>query len=363
MKRALITGISGQDGSYLAEYLLELGYQVFGLVRRDAQSMRWVQPIAHRMEFLYGDLRDPVSLEAAFRKAWPDEVYNLAAQVFIPTSWEFPADTFDINVGGLARLLQIIEREKPDTRLYQASSSEMFGNANGPCSEQTPFTPASPYGVSKLAAHRLCEIYRGRDLFAVGGILFNHESPRRGPEMVTRKITRAAAAWARGDRTKLKLGNLQARRDWGFAGDYVKAIHLMLQQREPKDYVIGTGRSHSVAEFVEQVLAELRNIVGNRDFSGPIEEFVEVDARLLRANEIHDLRADASLAHNELGWKPSVDLPGLVHMMVATDIAALDGEPSAALVAAYPSLLTREPESGCGLAARGSRSELLPRTP
>jgi len=308
----------------LAEYLLELGYQVHGLVRRDVQSMRWMQPIAHRIECSYGDLRDPVSLEAAFRKAWPDEVYNLAAQVFIPTSWEFPAETFDINVGGLTRLLQIIEREKQDTRLYQASSSEMFGNANGLCNEETPFTPASPYGVSKLAAHRVCGIYRGRGLFAVGGILFNHESPRRGPEMVTRKITRAAAAWARGDRTKLRLGNLDARRDWGFAGDYVKAIHLMLQQREPKDYVIGTGRSHSVAEFVEHVLKALHSIAGHKDFSGPIEKFVEVDPRLLRTNEIYDLSADASLARKELGWKPTVDLPGLVSMMVAADIAALN---------------------------------------
>jgi GDPmannose 4,6-dehydratase len=322
-RRALITGISGQDGSYLAEHLLELDYEVYGLVRRDPQSMRWIQPIAHRIEFVYGDLRDPVSLETAFRKAWPDEVYNLAAQVFIPTSWEFPADTFDVNVGGLARLLQIVEREKPDTCVYQASSSEMFGNVNGPCNEETDLHPASPYGVSKLAAHRLCEIYRERGLYVVGGILFNHESPRRGPEMVTRKITRAAAAWAKGDRTKLKLGNLQARRDWGFAGDYVKAMHLMLQQKRPKDYVIGTGQSHSVAEFVEQVLDELRRIDGQGRFSRPIEKFVEVDTRLVRANEIHDLRADASLAHKELGWKPQVAFPELIRMMVEADLRAV----------------------------------------
>ena len=335
MKRALITGISGQDGSYLAEHLLGLGYQIYGLVRRDSQTMQWIYPISQFIEFVYGDLRDAVSLEAAFRKAWPDELYNLAAQVFIPTGWEFPAETFDINVGGLARLLQIVEREKPDTRVYQASSSEMFGNVNGPCSEVTPLRPASPYGVSKLAAHRLCDIYRERGLFVVGGILFNHESPRRGPEMVTRKITRAAASWARGDRTKLRLGNLEARRDWGFAGDYVKAMHLMLQQKEPKDYVIGTGESHSVAEFVERVLAELRSVVGHEDFSRGPEGFVEVDQRLARPNEIHDLKADSSLARAELGWVPAVDFLDLVSTMVAADLAALDRAPIDNLAATY----------------------------
>lgn len=326
MKKALITGISGQDGSYLAEYLLSTGYQVYGLVRREPQTTRWLESIHRRIELVYGDLRDATSLEVAFRKAWPDEVYNLAGQVFVPTSWELPAETFDINVGGLARLLQVVEREKPDTRVYQASSSEMFGNVNGLCDESTPLSPASPYGVSKMAAHRLCQIYRERGVFAVGGILFNHESPRRGPEMVTRKITRAAAAWVAGDRTKLKLGNLQARRDWGFAGDYVKAMHLMLQQREPKDYIIGTGTSHSVADFVTQVLVELRALRGDADFSGPIEKFVEVDSRLVRTNEIHDLRADATLAREKLGWKPAVDFSGLVRMMVAADVAANDGQ-------------------------------------
>jgi GDPmannose 4,6-dehydratase len=332
-KTALITGISGQDGSYLAEYLLNLGYHVWGFARRDPQGMRWIWPIANRIELVYGDLRDPISLEVGLRKAWPDEVYNLAAQVFVPSSWEFPAETVDTNVGGLARILRIVEQEKPDTRVYQASSSEMYGNAPGACNEQTPFSPASPYGVSKLAAHRLCQIYRERGLYVVGGILFNHESPRRGPEMVTRRITLAAASWAKGDRTKLKLGNLQARRDWGFAGDYVKAIHLMLQQKEPKDYTIGTGKSHSVAEFVEQVFGELRQIDGKGDFSGPIEKFVEVDPRFLRTSEIRDLRADASLARKELGWKPTVDFQQLVHMMVTADYAALNTELTSPLFA------------------------------
>lgn len=336
MKSALITGISGQDGSYLAEHLLELGYRVYGLVRRDPQSMRWLKAIAHRIEFIYGDLRDSVSLETAFRKAWPDEIYNLAGQVFIPSSWELPAETFDMNVGGLARFLRVVEREKADTRIYQASSSEMFGNAKGPCSEKTSFHPVSPYGISKLAGHRLCNIYRSRGIFAVGGILFNHESPRRGPEMVTRKITLAAAAWARGDRTKLRLGNLEARRDWGFAGDYVKAMHLMLQQEEPKDYVIGTGNSHSVAEYVEQVFVELRNILGSKDFSGGLEKFVEVDPSLMRANEINDLKANGSLARTELGWKPAIDFQSLVRMMVTAEIAAFDGEPGEAAAVLCP---------------------------
>jgi len=324
MKRALITGISGQDGSYLAEYLLDLDYQVYGLVRREPATMRWLEPIRGGVELLYGDMRDTESLQVAFRKAWPDEVYNLAAQVFVPTSWECPAETFDINVGGLCRLLTIVEREKPDTRVYQASSSEMFGNTTGLCSEETPLRPTSPYGTSKLSAHRLAEVYRGRGLFVVGGILFNHESPRRGPEMVTRKITRAAAAWARGDRTKLKLGNLQARRDWGFAGDYVKAMHAMLQPPQPKDYVIGTGESHSVAEFVGQVLKELHGLNGasEREVASLIQEHVEVDPRLLRTGEIHDLRADASLARRELGWQPSLDFPGLVRMMLEADLTA-----------------------------------------
>jgi GDPmannose 4,6-dehydratase len=322
MRTALITGISGQDGSYLAEHLLGLGYHVFGIVRREAGAMRWLAPVASHVELLYGDMRDAASLEVAFQKAWPAEIYNLAGQVFVPASWEIPEETFDINVSGLARLLRIVERRKPDTRVYQASSSEMFGNADGLRNESTPFNPTSPYGVSKMAAHRLCEVYRQRGLFAVGGILFNHESPRRGPEMVTRKITRTAAAWAHGDRTKLKLGNLRARRDWGFAGDYVKAMHAMLQQPAARDYVVGTGESHSVADFVAQVLVELKALMGRACPFATVKECVEVDARLLRTGEIHDLRADASLARRQLGWKPEVDFAGLVQMMVRADVEA-----------------------------------------
>ncbi len=322
MKRALITGISGQDGSYLAEHLLEQGCEVWGLVRREPASLRWLSPFIHRIELVYGDLRDAESLAVAFRKAWPDEVYNLGGQVFVPTSWECPAETFDINVGGLTRLLQIVERQKRDTRVYQASTSEMFGNQAAICSEETPFRPMSPYGTSKAAAHRLVEVYRERGLYAVAGILFNHESPRRGPEMVTRKITRAAARWAAGDRTKLKLGNLEARRDWGFAGDYVKAMHAMLQQPVPRDYVIGTGVSHSVAEFVAQVLTAMKGLIGTEDVPASIDDWVEVDSQLLRTGEIHDLRADASRARQELGWRPTVGFEDLVRMMVAGDLTA-----------------------------------------
>ena len=319
MKKALITGISGQDGGYLAEYLLELGYSVYGVVRREAATMRWLGPIQGKLEVLYADMRDTASLEVAFAKSSPDEVYNLAGQVFVPTSWQIPAETFDINVGGLARLLNIIERQKPDTRLYQASSSEMYGNLNGLRNEQTALAPTSPYGVSKTAAHRLCEVYRERGVFVVGGILFNHESPRRGPEMVTRKITLAAADWAQGKKSKLKLGNMQARRDWGYAGDYVRAMHAMLQQEKPNDYVIATGESHSVYEFVVEVLQCLNLVPAGRNVAEVVNEYVEVDPKLFRTGEIHDLRGDSSLARRALNWNPDVDFKGLVKMMVESD--------------------------------------------
>ena len=326
MKKALITGVSGQDGSYLAEYLLELGYRVYGLVRRESGSMRWLNPIQDKIEILYGDMRDPASLEVAFAKASPDEVYNLAGQVFVPTSWHIAAETFDINVGGLARLLNIIERQKPDTRLYQASSSEMYGNLDGLRNEQTALAPTSPYGVSKTAAHYLCGVYRARGIFAVGGILFNHESPRRGPEMVTRKITLTAADWAGGKKkNKVKLGNMQARRDWGFAGDYVRAMHAMLQQEKPIDYVIATGESHSVYEFVVEVLHCLDLVPAGANVANVVNEYVEVDPKLFRTGEIHDLRGDASLARRALNWQPEVDFKGLVRMMVEADAIAKNG--------------------------------------
>jgi GDPmannose 4,6-dehydratase len=319
MKKALITGISGQDGSYLAEYLLGLDYKVYGLVRRESSTMRWLRDIDDQVEVLYGDMRDTVSLEVAFAKATPDEVYNLAGQVFVPTSWHMPAETFDINVGGLARLLNIVERVKPDTRVYQASSSEMYGNLDGLRNEDTRLAPTSPYGVSKTAAHKLCEVYRARGIFAVGGILFNHESPRRGPEMVTRKITIASKDWALGKKNKVKLGNMDARRDWGFAGDYIRAMHAMLQTSEAVDYVIATGVSHSVFEFVAEVLRSLDLVPAGADIKKVVDEYVEVDPKLFRTGEIHDLRGDAALARKQLNWHPEVDFRGLVRMMVEAD--------------------------------------------
>jgi GDPmannose 4,6-dehydratase len=245
----------------------------------------------------------------------------------VPTSWHLPAETFDINVGGLARMLNIVERLKPDTRVYQASSSEMYGNLNGLRNEETAMDPTSPYGVSKTAAHRLCDVYRARGIFAVGGILFNHESPRRGPEMVTRKITLAAADWAQGKKNKVKLGNMQARRDWGFAGDYVRAMHAMLQQEKPVDYVIATGQSHSVYEFVVEVLRTLALMPAGSNVADVVNEYVEVDPKLFRTGEIHDLRGAATRARAALNWQPEVDFKGLVRMMVESDTAV--GDPAA----------------------------------
>ncbi len=330
MKKAIITGISGQDGSYLAEYLLDLGYKVYGLVRRESGTMRWLSHVQDQVEVLYGDMRDTVSLEVAFAKADPDEVYNLAGQVFVPTSWQLPAETFDINVGGLARMLNIVERLKPDTRVYQASSSEMYGNLNGLRNEDTIMAATSPYGVSKTAAHRLCEVYRARGVYAVGGILFNHESPRRGPEMVTRKITLAAADWAQGKKNKVKLGNMQARRDWGFAGDYIRAMHAMLQQEKPADYVIATGESHSVYEFVVEVLRCLDLVPEGSNVADVVNDYVEVDPKLFRTGEIHDLRGDATRARESLKWQPAVDFKGLVRMMVESDTKSAKKAPHVA---------------------------------
>jgi GDPmannose 4,6-dehydratase len=228
----------------------------------------------------------------------------------------------DLNVSGLLRLLRIVERSKPDTRVYQASSSEIFGRAAGPCSETTPLAPTSPYGVSKMAAHRLCEVYRQRGLFVVSGILFNHESPRRAPEMVTRKITMAAARWVHGDRTRLRLGSLDARRDWGYAGDYVKAMRAMLQAPAPADYVIGSGESHSVGEFLATVLLEVREAYGITAFT-QVQDCADTDPELLRSGEIRDLRADPRRAREDLGWKPEVEFTALARMMLHADVEAM----------------------------------------
>ena len=316
-RRALITGITGQDGSYLAELLLEQGYQVFGLVRRS--STERFDRIAHiydRIELVRGDLLDQTSLFAAVQRAQPDEVYNLAAQSFVPTSWQEPVLTAEFTALGVTRMLEAVRQAAPRARFYQASSSELFGQVQvTPQREDTPFWPRSPYGVAKLYAHWITVNYReSYGLHACCGILFNHESPRRGPEFVTRKVSLAAARIKLGLARELKLGNLDAQRDWGFAGDYVRAMWLMLQRDEPADYVIATGVQHSVRELVAIAFDEV-----GLDWS----KYVVVDPTLLRPAEIDRLVGDASKARRELAWSPSVDFDALVRMMVRADLALL----------------------------------------
>lgn len=317
MKRALITGIAGQDGSYLAEFLLARGYQIFGLLRSEVSAAENLKNVTGKIQLLYGDLTDQLSLLAAVKKSEPDEIYNLAGQPFIPNSWLAPVETIHANIGGVARLLDIIERTDRRIKFYQASSSEMFGNHRGPCNEETPFAPTSPYGVSKLAAHHLCRVYREKGLFAVGGILFNHESPRRGPEMVTRKITQHVASWMAGGNEPLRLGRVDVCRDWGYAGDYVEAMHLMLQQENPRDYVIGTGESRTVREFLHCAL-EAASIPHKS-----VAHLIGHDEVFVRENEIYALRADPSQARRDLEWQPPTSFPQLVKMMVDGDFAVL----------------------------------------
>ncbi len=316
-KVALITGSLGQDGSYLSEYLLELGYQVFGLVRSNPELKDFTRNLIGKVLYLYGDLRDELALRASIQKSWPDEIYNFAGQVVVPISWEYPEETFDVNTIGLSRLLRILEDVKKDTRVYQACTSEMFGNHEGICTEETPMNPTSPYGISKLAAHKLAGLYRQRGLYVVSGILFNHESPRRGQEMVTRKIVRAVAGWARGGTETLWLGHLDSRRDWGFAGEYVKVMHRMLQQNEPQDYVFGTGVSHSVKDFLSQACKAAGL---SEDYWYMTENLVKVDPRFLRVQEIYDMRADNSKVEKMLGWKPKVGFEDLVKIMVEAEL-------------------------------------------
>jgi GDPmannose 4,6-dehydratase len=319
-RRALITGINGQDGSYLAEHLLERGYRVHGLVRR--ASERSHDRIAHlleEIELVNGDLLDQTSLVSALRETRPHEVYNLAAQSFVPASFSQPVLTGEFNGLGVTRLLDAIRIVDPKIRFYQASSSEMFGNVEtAPQDELTKFQPRSPYGVAKLYGHWITVNFReSYGLYAVSGILFNHESPRRGTEFVTRKITLSAARIAAGLQKTLRLGNLEARRDWGYTGDYVRAMRMMLQQDEPRDYVIGTGESHSVREFVEEAFGIL-----GLDW----RSYVSVNPALSRPADVDSLVADSHRAATELGWKPTVDFKGLVRMMVESDVALVARE-------------------------------------
>jgi len=319
-KTALVTGITGQDGSYLAEYLLQLGYRVVGVVRHSASENFWrINHLRDDMELVQADLLDQTSLDQAMLSVQPDEVYNLAAQSFVPTSWQQPLLTGEFTGLGVTRMLEAVRRLDKDVRFYQASSSEMFGKVREvPQTELTPFHPRSPYGCAKAYGHFITVNYReSYGLRASCGILFNHESPRRGLEFVTRKISHGVARIKLGLARELRLGTLEAKRDWGYAGDYVKAMHLMLQQDEPQDYVIATGQTHSVGEFVQAAFAEV-----GLDW----QEHVVQDQRFLRPAEVELLVGDASKAERELGWHPSVDFAGLVSLMVRADLEWLESQ-------------------------------------
>lgn len=324
--RALITGITGQDGSYLAEFLLERGYQVFGLVRRTSTTnYNRLGAVQDDVTFIDGDLIDQSSLVEAMRVAQPDEVYNLAAQSFVATSWRQPSLTGDVTALGVNRILDAMRQIVPSAKFYQASSSEMFGKVQAvPQNEHTPFYPRSPYGVSKVYGHWTTINYReSYGMFAVSGILFNHESPRRGIEFVTKKITTHAAAIKMALIDKLYLGNPDAKRDWGFAGDYVRAMWMMLQQPEPEDFVISTGETHSIREFAELAFTHIG--------LDPDEHIVWNDPRYTRPAEVDLLIGDATKAKEKLGWQPQVTFKELAEMMVEADLKTLTDNPSSPL--------------------------------
>jgi GDPmannose 4,6-dehydratase len=315
--RALITGITGQDGSYLAELLLEKDYEVFGMTRRaSTENVERIGHLTDRITLIQGDLLDPHSLVSALRTSEPHEVYNLAAQSFVPTSWNQPVLTAEFTGVGVTRLLEAIRTVDPEIHFYQASSSEMFGKVREvPQIETTPFHPRSPYGVAKAYGHYITVNYRESfGLFAVSGILFNHESPRRGLEFVTRKISDGVARIKLGLAAELRLGNVEAERDWGFAGDYVDAMWRMLQQEEPDDYVVATGEPHSVREFYEDAFAHA---------GLDKDRYVKTDPEFMRPAEVDHLVGDASKARRELGWDPGHSFRELVEMMVDADLARL----------------------------------------
>jgi GDPmannose 4,6-dehydratase len=321
-KRALVTGITGQDGSYLAELLLEKGYEVYGTVRRSSAPNLWrIQHILDRVSLRPADLLDQLSLLRVIDDVRPTEIYNLAAMSFVPASWDQPLLTGEFNAQGVTRLLDAVRQVDTSIRIYQASSSEMFGKVREvPQSETTPFYPRSPYGVSKVFAHYITVNYReSYNLFAVSGMLFNHESPRRGLEFVTRKVSDGVARIKLGLADRLAIGNLDAQRDWGFAGDYVRAMWMMLQRATPEDYVIATGVSHSVRDLVQTAFSHV-----GLDW----EKYVQIDQALLRPAEVEHLLGDPSKARADLGWKPTVDFKQLVEMMVDADLRMLDAASS-----------------------------------
>jgi GDPmannose 4,6-dehydratase len=319
-RRALITGVTGQDGSYLSELLLEKDYEVYGMTRR--ASTENVERIAHltdRISLIQGDLLDPPSLDAALREARPHEVYNLAAQSFVPTSWNQPVLTAEFTAVGVTRVLEAIRAVDPGIRFYQASSSEMFGKVREvPQNELTPFHPRSPYGVAKVYGHHITVNYReSYDLFAISGILFNHESARRGLEFVTRKVSDGVARIKHEITSELRLGNLDSKRDWGYAGDYVEAMWLMLQQDEPSDYVIATGEEHSVRELVE---------IAFEHVGLDPDKHVVQDQRFMRPAEVDHLVGDATKARRELEWEPRTSFRELVELMVDADLERVANE-------------------------------------
>jgi GDPmannose 4,6-dehydratase len=315
--RALVTGITGQDGSYLAEFLLDKGYEVYGLVRRSSlEKYDRIADITDRLRFVEGDLTDQSSLDQALEQVRPDELYNLAAQSFVPVSWNQPVLTGDVTGLGVLRVLEAIRRNSPKTRFLQASSSEMFGKVvESPQKETTRFHPRSPYGVAKVFAHHITVNYReSYGIYACSSICFNHESPRRGCEFVTRKVTQHVAKIKLGITDKLKMGNLDAQRDWGFAGDYIRAMWLMLQQPQADDFVIATGETHSVQELLHTAFS----CVG-LDW----KKYVEIDPKLVRPAEVDYLCGDSSKARKILGWKPEVGFDQLIKMMVEADLETL----------------------------------------
>jgi GDPmannose 4,6-dehydratase len=319
-KKALITGITGQDGSYLADFLLEKGYEVFGMVRRSSsEKFERIDHIKDRIQIKQADLLDQSSIIKLLEEVQPEEIYNLAAMSFVPTSWNQPVLTAQFTAVGVTRMLEAVRAVNTGIRFYQASSSEMFGKVQEiPQSEKTPFHPRSPYGVAKVYGHWITVNYReSYDIFGVSGILFNHESPRRGLEFVTRKVTYNAAKIKLGLAKELKMGTLDAKRDWGFAGDYVKAMWMMMQQPEAEDFVIATGETHSVKELVETAFSYL-----NLDY----KDFVVTDERFIRPAEVDLLIGDSSKAKEKLGWKPAVNFENLVKMMVDADMESLKKE-------------------------------------
>jgi GDPmannose 4,6-dehydratase len=318
--RALITGIGGQDGSYLAELLLEKGYEVYGMARRaSTENDERIEHLAERIAIVQADLLDPTSLVSALEDARPTEVYNLAAQSFVPTSWRQPVLTAEFTGVGVTRMLEAVRRVDPGIRFYQASSSEMFGSVREvPQNEQTPFYPRSPYGVAKAYGHFITVNYReSYGLFAVSGILFNHESPRRGLEFVTRKISDGVARIKLGLADELRLGNLDAKRDWGYAGDYVEGMWMMLQQDEPQDFVLATGEEHSIRDFAAAAFSHVGLDYG---------QYVKTDPEFMRPAEVEQLVGDASKARAKLGWEPRVSFQELVEMMVDADLERLSLE-------------------------------------